>query len=85
VDAFQRAGFVRVTVQSVDVVWRFPSLEDALQNARDAQPALTKLLAELSPTDQAAAWDEVSQALQPFVGSDGFEGPGEYLVVAGAA
>ncbi|HME97401.1 MAG TPA: methyltransferase domain-containing protein [Methylomirabilota bacterium] len=84
-DAFQRAGFRDVDVRPVPFVYRFPSLADALRNVQDAQPLLVKLLGELSEDDRAAAWAEINQTLQPFVGPDGFAAPGEALLVVGVA
>jgi hypothetical protein len=69
----------------VPFVYRFPSLADALRNVQDAQPLLVKLLGELREDDRAAAWAEISQTLQPFVGPDGFAAPSEALVVVGVA
>jgi len=69
----------------VPFVYRFPSLADALRNVQDAQPLLVKLLGELSEDDRAAAWAEINQTLQPFVGPDGFAAPGEALLVVGVA
>ena len=84
-DAFQRAGFRDVDVRPVPFVYRFPSLADALRNVQDAQPLLVKLLGELSEDDRAAAWAEINQTLQPFVGPDGVAAPGEALLVVGVA
>lgn len=84
-DAFQQAGFRDVDVRPVPFVYRFPSLADALRNAQDAQPLLVKLLGELSEDDRSAAWAEINQILQPFVGPDGFAAPGEALIVVGVA
>ena len=84
-DAFQQAGFRDVDVRPVPFVYRFPSLADALRNVQDAQPLLVKLLGELSEDDRTAAWAEINQTLQPFVGPDGFAAPGEALIVVGVA
>lgn len=84
-DAFQQAGFRDVDVRPVPFVYRFPSLADALRNLEEAQPLLVKLLGELSEDDRAAAWAEINQTLQPFVGPDGFAAPSEALIVVGVA
>src|SRR4026207_1872342 len=84
-DAFQRAGVRDVGVRPVPSVSRFPSLASALRNGQDAQPLLVKLLGELSEDDRAAAWAEINQTLQPFVGPDGFAAPGGPLRVGGVA
>ena len=46
---------------------------------------LAKLLNELSEDDRAIAWAEARQALQPFVGPDGFSALSEAPMVVGAA
>ena len=84
-EAFRTAGFREVDVQTVAITWRFPSLEDALANARDTQPPLARLLGMLSEADREIAWAEIREALQQFVGPDGFEAPGEALIASGAA
>ena len=84
-DAFQQAGFRDVDVRAVPFVYRFPSLADAVRNLEEAQPLLVKLLAELSEDGRAAAWAEINQTLQPFVGPDGFAAPSEALIVVGVA
>jgi SAM-dependent methyltransferase len=84
-DPFQQAGFRGVDVRPVSFVYRFPSLADALRNLEEAQPPLVKLLNELSEDDRTSAWAEISQALQPFVGPDGFAAPSEALMVVGVA
>ena len=85
VDAYQQTGFREVDVRPVPIVYRFPSLADALRNLEEAQPLLVKLLDELSEADRATAWAEIERTLQPFVGPDGFEGPSELLIAAGTA
>ena len=84
-EAFRAAGFREVEVRPVAITWRFPSLEDALKNAQDSQPQLARLLGMLGEADQAAAWAEVRQALQPYAGRAGFEAPGEALIASGVA
>jgi len=41
------------------------------------------MLSSLSEKEQAAAWDEIGEALGQFDGPDGFVGPCEMLVVSG--
>ena len=83
--AFQQAGFRDVDVRPVPFVYRFSSLADAVRNLEEAQPPLVKLLDGLSDDDRAAAWAEIKQTLQPFVGPDGFAAPSEALIVVGVA
>jgi ubiquinone/menaquinone biosynthesis C-methylase UbiE len=83
--AFRQAGFRDVEARPVPFVYQFPSLADAVRNLEEAQPLLVKLLDELSEADRATAWAEIERSLQPFVGDDGFAGPSEALIAAGAA
>ena len=83
--AFRQAGFREVDVQPVPVIWRFPSLEDALRNLEEAQPQIIRLLGELNETARAVARAEIRQVIEPFSGPDGFEAPGEALIAAGTA
>ena len=83
--AFRQAGFRDVDVRAVRFVYRFESLADAVRNLKEAQPPLAKLLGELTEDDRAAAWAEINQTLQPFVGPDGFAAPSEALIVVGVA
>lgn len=83
--AFQQAGFRDVDVRPVPFVYRFSSLADAVRNLEEAQPPLLKLLEELSEDGRAAAWAEIKQTLDPFVGPDGFAAPSEALIVVGMA
>jgi len=84
-DAFGTAGFREVSVQSVPFVYRFETLEDAVDNLKEAQPMLTRLLAELDEPGRAAAWAGIADALRVYVGQDGFAGPSEALVAVGTA
>lgn len=84
-DAFQQAGFRDVDVRQAPVTWRFPSLADARRNLQEMQPLFVKLLAELSEADRTIAWAEIDRTLQPFVGREGFEAPGEILIAVGVA
>ena len=83
--AYQQASLRDVEVRSANLAWRFPSLDHALRNLEEAQPLFVKLLVDLSEEDRATAWAEINRALQPFVGQDGFEAPGEVLIAAGTA
>jgi SAM-dependent methyltransferase len=83
--AFRAAGFREVVVLAIATPRRFDSLADALRDQRENYPPLQALMARLSHTEQEAVWSTIEEAFQPFVAPDGFEAPGESLVVAGAA
>jgi hypothetical protein len=82
-DAFSSAGFRDVTVHSVPIRRRFPTLSDAMQYARGPLP-LRELMARLSPSDQDQAWAEIERALAQFVGPTGYDSPCEELIGVGA-
>ena len=82
-DAYRNAGFQQIVVHEVSTSRRFPSVATALQYARDTPMPLRELTAQLSPTQHEQAWAEIENALQPFVGPDGYESPCELLIGIG--
>jgi len=84
-DAFRRAGFRDVAVRAVPFAYRFPSLADAMQNLKEAQPPLMKLMEQLTDADRVVAWAEIERSLRPFLGAEGLAGPAEALVATGVA
>ena len=84
-DALQQAGFRDIGVRTVAFMYHFASLADALRNVNEAQPLFTKIMNQLSEADRARAWAEIEQTFQPLVGPDGFNGPGDALIVSGTA
>jgi SAM-dependent methyltransferase len=81
--AYEEAGFGEVEVQSVDAPVRFSSAAECVRFERESFGALHQMLAGLDETRRAAAWEEIERELGRFEGSDGFEGPCEFLVAAG--
>jgi hypothetical protein len=76
------AGFRDITVETVESPVRMESAEECVRFERESFGALRQMLAGLSETDRAAAWDEIVTALAEFEGPDGFVGPCEMLVVS---
>ncbi len=80
--AYGNAGFRDVAVEEFPTRRRFPSLAEAMEYAKGPLP-LRELTARLSPAEQAQAWAEIEEALQQFVGPDGYDSPCELLIGVG--
>jgi hypothetical protein len=80
-DAYRTAGFREVSVHTVPIRRRFPSLAEAMQYARGLP--LRELMVRLSDAEQVQAWAEIERALGQFVGPNGFESPEELLIGVG--
>jgi hypothetical protein len=49
-----------------------------------SNPAILQdLMAKLSESDQDRAWEQIEQGMNQFVGSNGFDAPGEVLTGVG--
>jgi ubiquinone/menaquinone biosynthesis C-methylase UbiE len=81
-DAYRTAGFREVSVHTVPIRRRFPSLAEAMQYARGPLP-LRVLMVRLSDAEQGQAWAEIERALGQFVGPNGFESAEEVLIGVG--
>jgi len=81
-NAYRTAGFREVTVHTVPIRRRFPSLVDAMQYARGPLP-LRELMVRLSEAEQEQAWAEIERALGQFVGPNGYDSTCELLIGAG--
>ena len=77
------AGFRDVAVRAVPAQRHFPSTAEAVSAIKDSFPRLQTLLAKLSNSDRALAWNEIERQLRQFEGPNGFEAPGEWLVGVG--
>ena len=81
-DAYRTAGFQEVSVHTVPIRRRFPSLAEAMQYTRGPLP-LRELMVRLSDAEQVQAWAEIERALGQFVGPNGFESTEELLIGVG--
>lgn len=77
------AGFVDVAVSSMPIVRRLDNTAAAVAMVREGWAFCQALVADLPPTAQVAAWDEVEQTLTRFQSADGFVIPGEINLVVG--
>jgi SAM-dependent methyltransferase len=82
--AFERAGFQDVESRRIDAPLRMASAADYLRFARESFGALHQMLVGLPEAERQSVWDEIEQELRQFEGPDGFSGPCELLVAAGA-
>jgi len=82
--AFVRAGFRDVTVESVSAPLRMKSAAECLRFEQESFGALHQMLSSLDPPGRQAAWAEVGGALRTFEDEQtGFVGPCELLVAVG--
>jgi SAM-dependent methyltransferase len=83
--ALTAAELREVEVRTLQAPLRLAAAADCLALEQESFGALHQMLAGLEEPARAAAWDEVGEALREFEGRDGFTGPCEVLVGAGAA
>jgi len=83
--ALERAGFVDVEMRRFPAPVRMPSTAEFIRFARESFGALHQMLAGLSEAEREEAWSEIERELSQYETTDGFEGPCELLVAAGAA
>jgi SAM-dependent methyltransferase len=83
--AFEEAGFTGIEVRRLSAPLRLPSTADYVRFARESFGALHTMLAGVSDAERAEAWSEIERELSRYETADGFEGPCELLVAAGAA
>lgn len=82
--AYEAAGFLDITVTAVPSPVRLSSAAECVRFEKESFGALHQMLSGVHPSERAAAWSEIEEALTQFEGPDGFVGPCEMLVVAGA-
>ncbi len=81
--AFRAVGLRDVTVTTVPSPVRMTSAADCVRFEQESFGALHQMLVGVDQAGQDAAWQEVTDELSRFEGSDGFVGPCEMLVVTG--
>ena len=79
------AGFTDVVVERVAAPLRLPAAADCARLERESFGGLQQMLAGLDDEARAGVWAEIEAELRRFEGPDGFVGPCELLVAAGAA
>ena len=79
---FREAGFANPEVRAVPVPHRAASAADYVQVARAAFGGFNAMMAQLPAQERESVWSEVQASMHSFESIDGFEVPGECLVVA---
>jgi SAM-dependent methyltransferase len=79
---FHEAGFASPEIHAVPVPHRAASAAEYVQVAREAFGGFNAMMAQLSPEERESAWNEAEDSMRSFESPDGFEAPGECLVVA---
>ena len=83
--AFVRAGFRDVKVETLSAPLRMKSTAECLNFEKESFGALHQMLSSLEPAGRDAAWAEVGAALRKFEdGQAGFVGPCELVLATGA-
>jgi len=77
-------GFVDIEMTTVRAPLRLPSVDDAVAFLREAAGAYRAVVADLSDAAKAAAWAEVRDCAEQFVGDTGFESERELIIGSGA-
>ena len=80
-DVFKRAGFANPEVRAVPALHRAASAAEYVKVAREAFGGFNAMMAHLSPQACEAAWSDIESSMRSFELGDGFEAPGECLVV----
>jgi SAM-dependent methyltransferase len=82
--ALVTAGFREVTVQTVSAPLRLPSAAECVRFERESFGALHQMLTAIPPGERDQVWEDIERALIRFETPDGFVGPCELLIAAGA-
>jgi SAM-dependent methyltransferase len=83
--AYEQAGFSEIDARRVNAPVRLSSAAECVRFERESFGALHQMMASLSEAEREEAWSEIEQELAQFETSDGFEGPCELIIAAGAA
>jgi SAM-dependent methyltransferase len=82
--ALEQAGFRDVEVRAVDSPIRLSSAAECVRFERESFGALHQMMSGLDERERTQTWDEIEAALRKYETADGFVGPCEMLVGAGA-
>jgi SAM-dependent methyltransferase len=79
---FRDAGLQEVVTTRMSAPFRLPTAGDYLDFVRASASPVRQILSRLPPPEQAAAWDEMEQALRAFDTPQGWAGPNELLLTS---
>ena len=83
-EAYQQAGFREAETRMVPSPLRLSSAAECVRFERESFGALHQMMSGLSQPERESVWEEIERELRQFEGPNGFEGPCEMLVGAGA-
>ena len=83
-EAYQRAGFREAETRMVPSPLRLSSAAECVRFERESFGALHQMMSGLAQPERESVWEEIERELRQFEGPNGFEGPCEMLVGAGA-
>ena len=83
-EAYQRAGFREAETRIVPSPLRLSSAAECVRFERESFGALHQMMSGLSQPERESVWEEIERELRQFEGPNGFDGPCEMLVGAGA-
>jgi SAM-dependent methyltransferase len=83
-EAYQRAGFREAETRMVPSPLRLSSAAECVRFERESFGALHQMMSGLSQPERESVWEEIERELRQFEGPNGFEGPCEMLIGAGA-
>ena len=83
-EAYQRAGFREAETRMVPSPLRLSSAAECVRFERESFGALHQMMSGLSQPERESVWEEIERELRQFEGPNGFDGPCEMLVGAGA-
>lgn len=81
---FRQAGFTGVSTRRVAAPFQLPSARAYLDFVRTSASPIMQILGSLSPQAQEDAWADMQERLDVFQLPEGWEGPNELLLTAGA-
>jgi ubiquinone/menaquinone biosynthesis C-methylase UbiE len=82
--ALQQAGFRDIEVRRIDSPVRLPTAAECVRFERESFGALHQMMAAMTEGERAETWQEIADALRKYETAEGFVGPCEMLVGAGA-
>jgi len=82
--AYQRAGFRDIETRIVPAPLRLTSAAECVRFERESFGALHQMMSGLGEAEREETWREIEQGLIQFESAEGFEGPCELVIGAGA-
>lgn len=83
-EAFRNAGFRDIETRVINAPVRMSSAAECVRFERESFGALGQMMMSLSEAEREETWAEIEQELKQFENGNGFEGPCEMVVGAGA-